>query len=134
MTDEMPVRLPYVGPEHVVGQLVEPAAPDHVIHSAMESELVSFSLHRLQQRHEGKSHGTGKGGLEDEAGPAGFLDQVNRIAVGQLGLGPCGALPDPFDQVGGAAHVHEERVGHSEIAAGGLNSGKSVGSTYPVVD
>ncbi len=69
-----------------------------------------------------------------KAGPAGFLDEMNRIAVGQLGLGARGALPDPLHQVGGAAHVHEERVGHTEVAADRPDPGKSVGGTDPMID
>jgi hypothetical protein len=131
---EMAIRRLHVGFEYVVRQRVEAPAPDDVVHAAMETQLVTLGLHRMQQRNEGEPHRPGQRGFQDEPGPAGLLDEMDRLAVGQLGLGARGALPDPLQQVGGAAHVDEEGVGDTEVAADFPNSGEPVGSADSMIN
>ena len=133
MPHEVAMGLLHVGLEHLVGQLVKPATPDHVVHAAMQAELMAFGLKRLQLGNEGEAYRAGQRRLQEEAGPSGLLDEMHRFAVGELRLGAGDALPQPFPQVGGPAHVDEEGVGHAEIAADGADARESVGDADPVI-
>ena len=131
---EMPVRLVHVRRQVLVGQLVEPAAPDDVIHAAVQPQLVAFGLQLLELGHEAEPHRPGERRLQEEAGPAGLLDEVDRFPVGELGLRAADALAEPLAEVGGAAEVDEEGVGHAEIAAHRADPRQPVGDAYPMID
>src|SRR6476660_822299 len=53
VTDEVSVGFLHVRAEGFLRQLMEPPTPDHVVHAAMESQLMALSLHRVQQRNKG---------------------------------------------------------------------------------
>ena len=130
---EMAVGFIDVGPEVFVRQLVEAPAPDDVIHAPVEPQLVAFLLQRLQGAYEGEPHRPGERRLQQEARPASLLDEVDRLPVGQLGLGALHALAQPLAQVGRAAHVDEEGVGDAEVSAHRTNPGQAIGDADPVV-
>ena len=46
--------------------------------------LVPFLLQRVEHRDEPESDRAGEGSLEEKPGPAGLLDQVDRVLVGEL--------------------------------------------------
>jgi hypothetical protein len=131
---EVVVRLVHVRGQVLVGQLVKPAAPDDVIHAAVQSQLMAFGLELLNLGHEAETHRAGQGSLEDETRPAGLLDEVHRFAVGELGLRAADALAEPLPKVGGPAEVDEEGVGHAEIAAHGADPWQPIGDADPVID
>ena len=130
---EVAVGFVHVGLEHGVGQLVEAATPDHVIHAAVETELVPLVLQLLEHRHEAEPDGPGQRGLEQEPRPPGLLNQVHRILVGELGLRADHPLSQPLAEVGGPPHVDEEGVGHAEVAADGADPGNPIGDADAVV-
>ena len=133
VTLEMAVGFLDVRHQKFLGQLVKPATPHDVIHAAMQAELVALPLHVMKHRHERESHRTRQGRLQKEPGPAGLLDEVDGIPIGELGPGAGKTLPQPFAQVGRAAHVDEEGVGDSEVTADGANFGDSVGDADPMI-
>src|SRR5687767_3883927 len=130
----MPIRFLNVGLERGLRQLVKAAAPYHVIHTTVETQLMTLGLKRLQQRHEGEPNRPRKGGLDDETGPTGLLDEMDGFPVRQLGLGAGHAAAEPLYQVGGTAHVHEERVRHSEVPAYIADLGKAIGDADTMID
>ena len=134
MAHEVVVRLVYVRGQILVGQLVKPATPDDVIHAAVQSQLMALGLELLDLGHEAEAHRAGQRGLEEETRPAGLLDEVYRFPVGELGLRAADALAEPLPEVGGPAEVHEEGVGHAEIAAHGADPGQSVGDADAMID
>jgi hypothetical protein len=133
VADEMTVRLFHVRPQGSVGQLMKTAAPDHVVHASVKAELVALSLKRLKQRNERQTDGPGQRGFDQKSGPAGLLDEMYRLAVGEFGFGPGHSAADPLDEVRGPAHVHKEGVGHTEIAAYSADPGEPVGSADAMI-
>ena len=83
---EMAIRLVDIRRQVLVRQLVKPAAPDDVIHPAVEPQLMAFGLQLLELGHEPEAYRAGQGGLQQEPRPAGLLDEVHRFPVGELGL------------------------------------------------
>ncbi len=134
MAHEVPIRLLDVGPQIVLGQRLESAAPDHVVHAAVQAELVSLGLERLQLGNESEPHRPREGRLHQEAGPAGLLNEVDRLAVGELGLGAREPGPQPFPEVGGTAEIDEEGIGDAEVAARRADAREPVGDADPVID
>ncbi len=74
-----------VGLQRLFVQLMKPPAPDDVVHAAVQAELVALRLHGLQLGDKVEADRPGERGFQNESRPAGFLDEVYRIAVGQLG-------------------------------------------------
>jgi hypothetical protein len=52
----------------------------------MEAELMTLCLHCLEQWNEREPYWPGECGFEEKARPAGLLDEVNCLPVGELGL------------------------------------------------
>ena len=134
MAHEVGVGLLDVRAQVLVWELVEPAAPDDVVHPAVESQLMSLGLERVDRGHEAQADRPGEGGLDQEARPAGLLDQVDGVAVGELGAGAGDALPQPLAEVGGPAEIDEKGVGHAEITADGADARKTVGDADAMID
>ena len=129
----MGIGLGDVGLQSFFVELVKPATPDHVVHPAMETQLVPFPLHRLERGDEIESDRSGERGLQNEARPSRLLDEMHRFAIGQLGTGAYQALPQPFAQVGRPAHVDEEGVGDAEILAHCSDLRQAVGDAYAMI-
>jgi hypothetical protein len=100
----------------------------------MEAQLVAFGLKLLDRGNEVQPDRARERRLDQKPGPAGLLDEVDGVAVGQLGLGARDARPEPFAEVGRPADVDEEGVGHAEIAADGPDAGQTVGDADSVID
>src|SRR4029078_11663498 len=99
-----------------------------------EPQLVAFGLERLDLGHEVEAHRARERGLDLEPGPAGLLDQVDRVAVRQPGPGARDPLPQPFAEVGGPAQVDEEGVGYAEVTADGTDPGEPGRDAHPMID
>ena len=99
----------------------------------MQAEFMALGLERLDLGDEPEPDRARERRLHQEAGPAGLLDQMDRVTVGQFRLRPADALPQPLPQIGGAAQVDEKRIGNAEIPADGLDPGKPVRDAHPMI-